>query len=79
MQVKGAGFQDPVFGPDLLQGEAEQILIVGLEFHMASGSQNLLVPGQKVPGGQAPFGVAVFGPGVGKIQVDPPHFSRGKN
>ena len=63
---------------DLLHGELEEGLVVGLEVDLAAGGEHLAVALQEVPVGQAAAGVAPVGPGIAEVDVDPVHLAGGK-
>ena len=62
----------------LLHGEGEQVLVVGLEVDLAPHFQHLAVQPQEVAVGQAALGVAAAGPGVAEVDVDPVRLAGGE-
>src|SRR5699024_7745339 len=80
VKIKGAGGKGPDRGSlNLLQGEVEEGPVVGLEFHLPVGGEDLIVTSQIFQGGEAASGVAGLGPGIGEVQVDPVHFAGGED
>ena len=66
VEIKGAGGKGPDRGSlNLLQGEVEEGPVVGLEFHLPVGGEDLIVTSQIFQGGEAASGVACLGPGIG--------------
>ena len=59
----------------LLEGEVEEVLVVGLELNHRAGQQELPIDVQVLAAGQATLGVAGFRPGVGEIEVNPVDFA----
>ena len=60
---------------DLLHGEFEERLVVGLEVNLAAGLEHLPVELEEVAVGQAALGVAVAGPGIAEVDVNAVHFA----
>lgn len=80
VEIKGAGGKGPDRGSlNLLQGEVEEGPVVGLEFHLPVGGEDLIVTSQIFQGGEAASGMACLGPGIREVQIDPVHFTRGEN
>ena len=64
MQVKCMGQDGPARGWDGFQGIFKQFTVVRLEFHGASGGQDLAVHAHEGGGSQPALGMTVLWPGV---------------
>ena len=52
---------------NLLEGEREEVLVVGFKFHPSVFGKNCIIAGKKFAGGKSALCMAVFWPGVGEI------------